>query len=66
MLSKLRAQSVLSWLLYLVVVLAAVPVQASTPDYLDDASYDIPENYESIYDPWEPFNRVVFTFNDRL
>ena len=28
MLSKLRAQSVLSWLLYLVVVLAAVPVQA--------------------------------------
>ena len=66
MLSKLRAQSVLSWLLYLVVVLAAVPVQASTPDYLDDASYDIPENYESIYDPLEPFNRVMFTFNDRL
>ena len=66
MLSKLRAQSVLSWLLYLVVVLAAVPVQASTPDYLDDASYDIPVNYESIYDPLEPFNRVMFTFNDRL
>lgn len=52
-----------AWLLY-VLVFVAVPAQAT--DYLDDSSYEETGEYGSIYDPLEPLNRVIFTFNDRL
>ena len=35
-------------------------------DYLDDSSYDAQQSVESIYDPLEPMNRVIFSFNDHL
>ena len=37
------------------------------PDYLDDSTYEAAEeDIESIYDPLEPFNRVMFTMNDKI
>ena len=40
---------------------------AEDVDYLDDSAYETPaETVASIYDPLEPFNRVMFTVNDRL
>ena len=52
--------------LVLMALLVTVPAQLYAVDYLDDASYEEAEHFESIYDPLEPFNRVMFTFNDRL
>ena len=54
-----------AWLLSFLVMLVAVFPARAAVDYLDDSSYET-ENYESIYDPLEGFNRVMFTFNDRL
>jgi phospholipid-binding lipoprotein MlaA len=35
-------------------------------DFLDDASYEEQAGAKKAYDPIEPFNRVVFTFNDKM
>ena len=48
-------------------LLFAAPLFADEVDFLDDEAYDAPEEaIASIYDPLEPFNRVMFTVNDRL
>ena len=56
------------WLLALLGLLAFAPALAAEDvDYLDDSAYETPaETVASIYDPLEPFNRVMFTVNDRL
>lgn len=65
MLRTARTCGASAWLFFLLILVAA-PAQARSIDYLDDASYETGERFESIYDPLEPFNRVMFTFNDRL
>lgn len=56
------------WLLALLGLLAFAPALAAEDvDYLDDSAYETSaETVASIYDPLEPFNRVMFTVNDRL
>ncbi|NLZ16565.1 MAG: VacJ family lipoprotein [Desulfobulbaceae bacterium] len=68
MLKKNCAHKVLMRLIVLAVLVAAPAhlYAAGAVDFLDDASYEGAEHFESIYDPLEPFNRVMFTFNDRL
>lgn len=53
--------------LAVVLLLFAAPLFADEVDFLDDEAYETPEEaIASIYDPLEPFNRVMFTINDCL
>lgn len=42
------------------------PMQLAAVDFLDDSAYEEFPEESGMYDPLEPFNRVMFTFNDTL
>lgn len=43
-----------------------LPCVSMAADYLDDAAYVDKEESVEVYDPLEPFNRVIFTINDTV
>lgn len=66
--SMARGGRELVWrgLLLLTMTLACAGQARAATDFLDDESYKDEEGAFEVYDPIEPFNRVMFTFNDRL
>lgn len=52
--------------LLLALTLGCVGQAWAAVDFLDDESYRDDEDTVEVYDPLEPFNRAMFTFNDRL
>ena len=54
------------WGLLLSLVVSCMGQALAAVDFLDDESYRDEEGTVEVYDPLEPFNRAMFTFNDRL
>lgn len=56
----------LRWGLLLALTVIGVGQAVAAADFLDDETYKDDEDTVEVYDPLEPFNRAMFTFNDRL
>ena len=53
-------------LLLSVLLIFSLPFLSLAADFLDDATYVDKEESVEVYDPLEPVNRVIFSFNDTV
>ena len=53
-------------LLFCILLVVLPPFSGLAADFLDDATYADKEESVEVYDPLEPVNRVIFSFNDTV